>query len=77
MSERIDPVAALREIAYLMERVLAEPYRVRAFRSAADVIAALPPEEFERHALAGSWKQLAGVGDQISPPFTEMICPVM
>ena len=63
MSEGIGPVEALREIAYLMERVLAEPYRVRAFRSAADVIAALAPEDFERHAHAGSWKQLAGVGE--------------
>ncbi len=59
----LDPVSALREIAYLMERVLAEPYRVRAFRSAADAIAALPSEEFERHARAGTWKQLAGLGE--------------
>jgi len=59
----LDPVAALREIAYLMERVLAEPYRVRAFRSAADAIAALTPEEFEQHARASTWKQISGVGD--------------
>ena len=59
----LDPVGALREIAYLMERVLAEPYRVRAFRSAADAIAALTPEEFEQHARASTWKQISGVGD--------------
>jgi putative hydrolase len=57
-----EPVAALREIAYLMERVLAEPYRVRAFRAAADVVEALSAEEFERHARAGSWRELPGVG---------------
>ncbi len=59
----LDPVAALREIAYLMERVLAEPYRVRAFRSAADAIAALSPAEFEQHARASTWKQISGVGN--------------
>ncbi|HSK33973.1 MAG TPA: PHP domain-containing protein, partial [Propionicimonas sp.] len=59
----LDPVSALREIAYLMERVLAEPYRVRAFRGAADVIAALPAEEFERRAREGSWRELSGVGE--------------
>jgi putative hydrolase len=56
-------VAALREIAYLMERVLAEPYRVRAFRAAADAIEALPPAEFERRAKAGTWRELPGVGE--------------
>jgi putative hydrolase len=46
-----------------MERVLAEPYRVRAFRAAADVVAALAPEEFEARARAGNWKDLKGLGD--------------
>ena len=63
MTAPVDPVAALREIAYLMERVLAEPYRVRAFRSAAEAVAALPSEEFERHARAGTWRELSGVGE--------------
>ncbi|CAL8977810.1 phosphatase YcdX [Propionicimonas sp. T2.31MG-18] len=62
MSAAREPVAALREIAYLMERVLAEPYRVRAFRAAADVVEALPAEEFARHARAGSWRELPGLG---------------
>lgn len=62
MSAAREPVAALREIAYLMERVLAEPYRVRAFRAAADVVEALSEEEFARHARAGSWRELPGLG---------------
>jgi putative hydrolase len=61
--EPLDPVAALREIAYLMERVLAEPYRVRAFRAAADVVASLTPDEFDARAKAGTWKELAGLGE--------------
>ncbi len=56
-------MAALREIAYLMERVLAEPYRVRAFRVAADAVASLTPDEFDARAKAGTWKELAGLGE--------------
>ena len=63
MSESLDPVAALREIAYLMERVLAEPYRLKAFRAAADVVASLTPDEFEARATAGTWKELSGLGE--------------
>ncbi len=44
MMQPLDPVAALREIAYLMERVQADSRRVKAFRTAADVVAALNPE---------------------------------
>ncbi|MCC6498028.1 MAG: PHP domain-containing protein [Propionibacteriaceae bacterium] len=46
-----------------MERVLAEPYKVRAFRAAADMVAALDPADFERHALARSWRELPGLGE--------------
>ena len=61
--EPLDPVAALREIAYLMERVLAEPYRVKAFRAAAEVVAALPANEFQARAAANSWRELSGLGE--------------
>lgn len=63
MPEPLDPVAALREIAYLMERVLAEPYKVRAFRAAADAVAALDQAEFERHVRDRSWRELPGLGE--------------
>lgn len=61
--EPLDPVAALREIAYLMERVLTDPYRVRAFRAAAEVVAGLPVQEFEARVAAGNWRELAGLGE--------------
>lgn len=58
----MDPVVALREIAYLMERERADTYRVRAFRRAADLLDGMPPDERDRHAAAGDWRKLPGLG---------------
>ncbi len=71
--ERVDPVVALREIAYLMERVLADPRRVRAFRAAADVVEALGPEERARHERAGSWRELPGVGESTATVIAQAV----
>ncbi len=58
----MDPVAALREIAYYKELAREESRRVMAYRKAADVIAALSPEERERHGAGKTWKSLTGLG---------------
>jgi putative hydrolase len=58
----MDPVAALREIAYYKDRAREEPRRVMAYRRAADVVEALDPAERERHGQANSWQTLAGIG---------------
>jgi len=46
-----DPIAALRRIAYLLERDQAETYKVRAFRNAAGAIAEVEPEKLEQMSV--------------------------
>lgn len=62
MSERVDPVAALREVAYLMERARADTYRVRAFRNAADIVAGLSADERAELQRTGTWTSVKGLG---------------
>ena len=62
VSQPLDPVAALREVAYLMERARADTYRVRAFRTAADIVAALGADERDNLQRTGSWTSVRGLG---------------
>ena len=58
----LDPVAALRRIAFLLERRLADSYRIKAYRGAAAALLALPPDEVQERARAGTLRDLPGVG---------------
>lgn len=58
----MDPVEALRQIAFYKDRAREDPRRVMAYRRAADVIAALGDDERRRHGLAESWQSLPGIG---------------
>ncbi|MBW9206892.1 PHP domain-containing protein [Mumia sp. zg.B17] len=56
------PSAALREIAYLLERSRSEPRRPMAYRKAADVYDALDEDRRAQLAERDSWSELSGVG---------------
>ena len=60
--EAPEPVAALRRIAFLLERTRAETYRVKAFRSAAATLLTLDPGELRSRDGSGTLRELPGIG---------------
>ena len=58
----MDPVEALRQIAYYKDRSRHDPRRVMAYRNAADIIEGLDEAARERHGQANSWQSLPGIG---------------
>ena len=59
-----DPVADLRRIAFLLERTLESSYRVKAFRTAAAALSALPADDVVLLAESGSLRGIKGIGDR-------------
>jgi putative hydrolase len=69
----VQPVDALRRIAYLLEAEGAETYKVQAFRRAAATVGELPPAELSRLNDQGRLETLAGVGKSTAAVINEAL----
>lgn len=65
------PVAALRRIAFLMERQRQETRRIEAFRNAARTILPLTEDEVSARAEAGTLTELPGIGPSTAAVITD------
>ncbi|MGB3763518.1 MAG: PHP domain-containing protein, partial [Ornithinimicrobium sp.] len=58
----MEPVDALRRIAFLLERSRASTYRVKAYREAANTLLEIPEERVRELVSTGSLKSISGIG---------------
>ena len=56
------PIAALRRVAFLLERGREDTYKVKAFRGAAAALLPLDPDDVVRHVEQGTLSQIPGIG---------------
>jgi putative hydrolase len=69
----VDPLTALRQIAFRLERTRASTYRVQAFRTAADVVARMDPKILRARTEAGTLHEITGIGEVTGAAITEAV----
>lgn len=62
----LEPVDALRRIAFLLERSRASTYRVKAYREAASTLLGLPEDQVRQRVRSGTLRELPGIGGSTS-----------
>jgi putative hydrolase len=69
----VDPVGVLRRIAFLLERRMADSYRIKAYRGAAATLLRLDPREVRTRAAGGTLRDLPGVGAKTAAIVAECV----
>ena len=69
----MEPVEALKRIAYLLERRRESTYRVQAYRKAAWTVAELEPDEVLRWAGEGTLSELPNLGPKTASVVREVL----
>ncbi|MCX2967162.1 PHP domain-containing protein [Gordonia aquimaris] len=69
----VEPVTALRRIAWLLERDRQSTYRVEAFRRAARAAHELGRDELQRRAAAGTLTDIGGIGTRTAAVIAEAV----
>ena len=67
------PVAALRRVAFLLERGREETFKVKAFRNAAATILPMTADEVQAHVAAGTLTSLPGIGASSAKVITQAV----
>ncbi len=69
----MNPVEALREIGFLLERSRADTFRVKAYRGAATIVAEMTDEQRQELQEQRSWGKVAGVGPKTATVISQAL----